>query len=765
MKTFTITANDVRLQKGCTALLVKAPGAISTETPQSSRDLSFAGILNRKKESVSGLAHSFKNKMPPADQPDMTEAFIGKAAFSDTSLKASQTDGLTVLPSFEDNAAGPAGSLKPPVSISIDESSFSIFTDAAFTKTQNPDTLAMVISLNLQEGVFASTPAMTEEKSPSSVLPLPDGRTSLPSGKKRLEIPLQGTTRPENRISSETGPLGHHAPAASNIMKEETAPPGKAADTGQTARIPRTPAPVETQKPDAASMQPAAIRKDRPASPGKTAEAEQTAEHLHTPAPVKTQMTNAATLTPASPQPDAYKTPDRTANTGQTARIPRTPAPVETQKPDAASMQPAAIRKDRPASPGKTAEAEQTAEHPLTPAPVKTQMTDAATLTPASPQPDAYKTTDRAADSGQAAITPFTPAPVKTQMTDGASMQPANLHTDGMKTTVMTADAEKAAPATISTKPADAEPTGRLHPMKDAGHPGASKFMDRVANLLPYREGSPAPENILSPVRRTVVSARIDNPPALTPIETAPPATPQNPAAVVNGERDLAAKPVFTDRAESAVELPDRAVAMKEGATAAGHDANIDHSRPLISARAANHAERESFPFRLESSGTVPLAEMKAPLSDNAAGSRTQAIINQIIDAKQAMNGDFGRIRIVLSPPHLGTVDIEIVVRNERVEVIMTANNSSVQQALQSRTDDIRYALQRHDLKIESFQVLLQDQGANRQQSHDGAMFEQRRENQATHDYKDGNAIPSPTSALSFIQGSGPEKGRISIFA
>ena len=639
MKAFAIATNDVRIQKGGMAMLVNALDNSSTETPHSSQDVSFAGILNRRKETASTPAPIFNKKNAPANDQDMTAGLIGKPVAAGASLKAKQAKGLTVLSPSGENEATPADSQKSPVPILSDEMSFSAFTDTVFTKTPNPAMPAPVIALDLQEGAIASAPATTEVES-LFVQALPDGQVSLPSGKVWLDISLQKATKPDNRISSETRPMENHAPAANKILNEETALPGKAPGPDQMSKTHTTLTFTITEKTDAAIMNPAALQKGGPTAPGNSADSE--------------GMVN----------------------------FPLTSAPDKMAKADTAIRNPSSIQKEGPTTPGNRADSERTAERGL------------------------------------------------------------------------------------ETESADKDRMARHNPIKDARHLSESKFMDRVASLLAQKEDSPALENILSQVRRAVVSPRNDNPSALSPKDAAPPAATQNPATIVSSERDHASKSVFLDRTESTVELPDRAVTMKEEATAAGHDANIDKSRPLILGRAANSAEREPFPFRAESLSTAPSPETKAPISDNPAGSRTQAIINQIIDAKQAMNGDFGRIRIVLSPPNLGIVDLEIVVRNERVEVVMTANNSSVQQALQSRADDIRIALQRHDLKIEAFQVLLQDQDASQSQSHGNALFEQHRENQAPHHFRESNAIPptSPTPVVSFIQESVPEKGRVSIF-
>ena len=148
--------------------------------------------------------------------------------------------------------------------------------------------------------------------------------------------------------------------------------------------------------------------------------------------------------------------------------------------------------------------------------------------------------------------------------------------------------------------------------------------------------------------------------------------------------------------------------------------------------------------------------------SDGPAGINTQAVIDQIMDAKQSMNNGFGRVRITLDPPNLGTVNLEIVVRKERVDVVMTADNSGVQQALQSRVDDVRTALQRQDLKIENFQILLQDNAANQQQANSGATFGQRQEQQARQNLMGGNIPIQPL--IQPIRESEPTRGLVSIF-
>ena len=236
MNTFAIATNDVPIQKGCMGMPVKAFDKFSTQIPNSSQDVSFAGILNSRKETASTPAPIFNESNPPKNDPDMAAGLIGE-----------------------------------------DETSFPAFAVAVFTKTPNPATPAPVIALDLQAVAFASTPAKAEGESPS-VQALPDVPISSPSCKIWLEIPLGGATKPDNRIFSEPGPPQDHAPAANNLPNEESAFPGKAAGPDQMLKTLFTSTSAMTEKTDASIMNPAALQENGPTTPGKAPDSERTAE-------------------------------------------------------------------------------------------------------------------------------------------------------------------------------------------------------------------------------------------------------------------------------------------------------------------------------------------------------------------------------------------------------------------------------------------------------------------------------------------------------
>jgi len=194
-----------------------------------------------------------------------------------------------------------------------------------------------------------------------------------------------------------------------------------------------------------------------------------------------------------------------------------------------------------------------------------------------------------------------------------------------------------------------------------------------------------------------------------------------------------------------------------------GSSHNHQQNQNTVSHNYMGLSERDILPFRMEMSTIVSPQETHSPVTVLSNKIEMQTVIDQILVARQGAKNDFGRIRILLNPPNLGAVDLDVIVRGERVEVVMTADNSTVQQALQSRADDIRTALQRQDLKIEGFQVLLQDTGMSQQQSNSGAMYRQNREYQ--ENLTPNEDAPPASPIISSIAGAKSAVGLVSIFA
>ncbi len=66
-----------------------------------------------------------------------------------------------------------------------------------------------------------------------------------------------------------------------------------------------------------------------------------------------------------------------------------------------------------------------------------------------------------------------------------------------------------------------------------------------------------------------------------------------------------------------------------------------------------------------------------------------------------------GQVRMSLDPPELGSLDMDVKVRNSAVQIVLTAEDRNVQQLLQSQRDVLEKALAEGGLRVESFDVVL----------------------------------------------------------
>lgn len=103
---------------------------------------------------------------------------------------------------------------------------------------------------------------------------------------------------------------------------------------------------------------------------------------------------------------------------------------------------------------------------------------------------------------------------------------------------------------------------------------------------------------------------------------------------------------------------------------------------------------------------------------DSLAPARPQAVMSQVLDgATQILREGSGRVTMTLQPPRLGTLDLDVVVQDNRVKMVMLADNQEVKQMLQAGMDDLRNALQDKGFQIDRLEVLVQnrpdDAGSN----------------------------------------------------
>ena len=86
---------------------------------------------------------------------------------------------------------------------------------------------------------------------------------------------------------------------------------------------------------------------------------------------------------------------------------------------------------------------------------------------------------------------------------------------------------------------------------------------------------------------------------------------------------------------------------------------------------------------------------------------RSQQIVDQVLaNSHKIFSQGSGRIKLVLNPPDLGTVDMDVRLLNQKVEVVMVTARAEVQQALQSHADQIKSAFLTQGIQVDSYDVL-----------------------------------------------------------
>ncbi|MCX5834806.1 MAG: flagellar hook-length control protein FliK [Deltaproteobacteria bacterium] len=99
---------------------------------------------------------------------------------------------------------------------------------------------------------------------------------------------------------------------------------------------------------------------------------------------------------------------------------------------------------------------------------------------------------------------------------------------------------------------------------------------------------------------------------------------------------------------------------------------------------------------------------------ENAGPLRPQVIIPQVVDgASNLLRSGSGRVVITLHPPQLGTIDMDIQVRDNKVSMLMRADNHEVKQVLESSLTQLRNALSEQGLQVDRIDVLVQDRSGN----------------------------------------------------
>lgn len=152
------------------------------------------------------------------------------------------------------------------------------------------------------------------------------------------------------------------------------------------------------------------------------------------------------------------------------------------------------------------------------------------------------------------------------------------------------------------------------------------------------------------------------------------------------------------------------------------------------------------------------------------ANIKSQDIINQVATAVQTKLGKgFGRVKIELNPPHLGSIDLDLIVRDNKVHVMLRADQYDVRQLLQSNSDVLKTALNTQGLVAETIDVSLHDRmgGNGFQFDRDGRLFDNRQDKRhGGRREGDEESSPDGISAVEYTQNTSAQTdGQISLFA
>lgn len=108
--------------------------------------------------------------------------------------------------------------------------------------------------------------------------------------------------------------------------------------------------------------------------------------------------------------------------------------------------------------------------------------------------------------------------------------------------------------------------------------------------------------------------------------------------------------------------------------------------------------------------------EAKEPSSAAAKETQSRPVSPQVVIDRIAENGHLllragsGRVRLTLTPPQLGTLDVDLRVSRDRLKMVLTAENGEVRQILQSNMDQLKSTLQGQGWNLERMDVVVQDQ-------------------------------------------------------
>ena len=149
----------------------------------------------------------------------------------------------------------------------------------------------------------------------------------------------------------------------------------------------------------------------------------------------------------------------------------------------------------------------------------------------------------------------------------------------------------------------------------------------------------------------------------------------------------------------------------------AGKDGNQNVSMTLESQAAADKmkpelksktmtTERNSDNNYFNSTATSAGVQTKPETGDTSSAS----IINRVAaEFRENLMSEGGRVKITLTPPSLGSLEMDVSVVNNKVKVMLIADSKDVQKILSGNIETLKTTLQTQGLTIERCDVMMQD--------------------------------------------------------
>lgn len=183
-------------------------------------------------------------------------------------------------------------------------------------------------------------------------------------------------------------------------------------------------------------------------------------------------------------------------------------------------------------------------------------------------------------------------------------------------------------------------------------------------------------------------------------------------AAMDTSVPDNAAAAVVQAVETVAASLPHAASTTTDAAATNVASAAQPAGTPGPTVNAANAPQTNSLPAAPTFANSFATNAADGSASDPLSAADRARFVQRVARAFQSVGDQGGQIRLRLSPPELGSLQLDITVKQGALTANIQADNSTAQQALLSSLPELRERLAQQDIRIEHFDVQLAGQSS-----------------------------------------------------